>query len=118
VQLQRGLDGLGSPVRLNDVIPPGLQVLSCDVRGKKPSERLYRAALEPLAARGIEPHEVLHVGTRIEKVLLPAKRLGLRTALFAGDRASLAATPEQLKDPAMKPDVLLTELAQIADVVG
>jgi putative hydrolase of the HAD superfamily len=95
-----------------------LQVFSCDLRGKKPSERLFREALERLETRGIEPEEVLHVGARVEKDLLPAKRLGLRTALFAGDRAALAATPEQLKDPATKPDVLLTELAQIADVVG
>jgi FMN phosphatase YigB (HAD superfamily) len=118
VQLQRGLDALDNSVRLDDLIPADLQVFSCDLRGKKPSERLFREALERLETRGIEPEEVLHVGARVEKDLLPAKRLGLRTALFAGDRAALAATPEQLKDPATKPDVLLTELAQIADVVG
>jgi hypothetical protein len=50
--------------------------------------------------------------------LIPAKRLGMKTALFAGDRASLQATPEQLKDPASRPDVMLTELQQIAEVVG
>jgi hypothetical protein len=118
VQLQRGLDGLGGGVRLDDLVPADYQVLSCDVRGAKPSERLFRRALEQLGAKGIEPGEVLHVGSRMEKDLIPAKRLGLRTALFAGDRASLAAAPEQLKDSATKPDVLLTELAQIAEVIG
>ena len=49
--------------------------------------------------------------------LMPAKRLGMRTALFAGDKASLQATPEQLKEPASRPDVLLTELSQITEVV-
>jgi hypothetical protein len=118
VQLQRGLDGLTGGVRLDDLVPPPFQVLSCDVRGKKPSERLFRQALDRLAAKGIGPGEVLHVGSRVEKDILPAKRLGLRTALFAGDRTSLDATTEQLKDRACRPDVLLTELSQIADVVG
>jgi hypothetical protein len=118
VQLQRGLDAEDGGVRLDDLIPEDLRVLSCDVRGKKPSDRLFRAALEALAAKGIEPPEVLHVGSRMDKDLIPAKRLGLRTALFAGDRAALSATPEQLKDPATRPDVLLTKLKQIADVVS
>ena len=38
-------------------------------------------------------------------------------ALFAGDRASLQATAEQLKEPPSRPDVLLTELSQLAEVV-
>ena len=42
----------------------------------------------------------------------------MKTALFAGDRASLEATPEQFKETASRPDVLLTELNQIADVLG
>ena len=61
---------------------------------------------------------MLHVGSRITQDLAPAHRLGMRTALFAGDRASLQATPEQLKDPNLRPDVLLTEPAQVAAVVG
>ena len=64
------------------------------------------------------PAEVLHVGSRMTSDLVPARRLGMHTALFAGDRASLQATPEQLKDPNARPDVLLTEPAQIAEVVG
>jgi FMN phosphatase YigB (HAD superfamily) len=117
VQLQRGLDALGGGVRLDDVTPAALRVVSCDVRGRKPSERLFRHALDQLETKDIGPGEVLHVGSRIDKDVAPAKKLGLRTALFAGDRASLAATAEQLKDPASKPDVLLTELGQIADVI-
>ncbi len=117
VQLQRGLDADGGP-RLDAVIPHELQVLSCDVRGKKPSERLFRDALDRLEKHDIGPAEVLHVGSRIDKDIAPAKKLGLRTALFAGDRNSLAATPDQLKDPATKPDILITDLAQIAEVIG
>jgi hypothetical protein len=42
----------------------------------------------------------------------------MRTALFAGDRNSLQASADQLKDRATRPQVLLTELTQIAEVVG
>ena len=42
----------------------------------------------------------------------------MRTGLFAGDKASLQATREQMKELPTRPDVLLTELEQIADVVG
>jgi HAD-hyrolase-like len=118
VQLQRGLDAGGGGLRLDAVIPPELQVFSYEVKGKKPSERLFRQALDRLEKHDIGPAEVLHVGSRIDKDIAPAKKLGLRTALFAGDRASLAATPDQLRDPATKPDVLLTDLAQIAEVIG
>ena len=116
VQLQRGLNGDG--LRLDAVIPEDLQVLSCHLRGKKPSERLFRHALARLLLHDIAADEVLHVGSRIDRDIVPAKRLGLRTALFAGDRNSLAATPDQLKDPATKPDILITDLAQIAEVIG
>ncbi|MCC6417634.1 MAG: HAD family hydrolase [Gemmataceae bacterium] len=117
VQLQRGLARQDEAARLDDFIDPEQRALSCDVKARKPSERLFRHALEALAQRGISPAEVLHVGSRIDRDIVPARRLGMRTALFAGDKASLQATPEQLKDPASRPDVLLTELGQVADVV-
>ena len=79
---------------------------------------MFRQALNALSEKGIDPPEVLHVGSRITQDLAPARRLGMRSALFAGDRASLQATAEQLKDANLRPDVLLTEPAQIAEVVG
>ncbi|MFO0809493.1 MAG: HAD family hydrolase [Gemmataceae bacterium] len=117
LQLARGLEE-ESGIRLDDVVPADLRVLSCDIRGRKPSDRLFRAGLDRLATRGISPLEVLHVGSRLDRDILPAKRLGMRTALFAGDKASLGATAEQLRDPDNKPDVLLTDLGQIADILG
>ena len=79
---------------------------------------VYQAALTALNGKGLEASQVLHVGSRVQQDLVPARRLGMRTALFAGDRASLQATPEQLKEPAGRPDVLLTDLSQLTEVVG
>ena len=118
VQLRRGLDRLEGGVRIDDVLPATCRFLSCDLKGRKPSERLFGHAIESLAARGIAPEEILHVGSRMQQDLIPARRLGMKTALFAGDKTSLQATTEQLKEPGSRPDLLLSEPGQIAEVVG
>jgi hypothetical protein len=117
-QLQRGLAKQDESAKLDELIGDSERWLSYEIRGRKPSERLFRQALTALADRGIQAGEVLHVSSRLALDLLPARRLGMRTALFAGDRGSLAATADQLKDDNRRPDVMLTELTQIADVVG
>lgn len=117
VQLRRGLEAQRPGSDPDAWLDPALRVLSYEARGRKPSERLFRQALDVLGGRGVAPGEVLHVGSRVAQDLVPARRLGMKTALFASDKASLQATAEQLKEPAGRPDVLLTELAQIADVV-
>jgi hypothetical protein len=117
VQLQRGLAAQQDGVQLDELVDPELRSLSYEVRARKPSERLLRHSLTALAGRGITPDQVLHVGSRLQQDIIPARRVGMKTALFAGDRGSLVATPEQLKETLSRPDVLLTELTQIADVV-
>jgi hypothetical protein len=116
VQLQRGLAD-HEPVNLDEAVPPDLRALSYELRGRKPSERLFRHSLQQLAKHGISADQVLHVGSRVTQDVVPAKRMGMKTALFAGDRASLAATGEQLKEGPGRPDVLLSELSQISEVV-
>jgi FMN phosphatase YigB (HAD superfamily) len=118
VQLQRGLAAQAPDLVLDKVLDKDLILLSHEHRGRKPSERLFRHAVNALNQQGIAPNQVLHVGTSVARDLVPARRLGMRTALFAGDRTSLQATAEQLKEPSSRPDVLLTELSQVADVIG
>ncbi len=60
---------------------------------------------------------MLHVGSRVTRDIVFAKRLGMKTALFAGDRASLQATGEQMKEGPGRPDVLLSDLGEITEVV-
>lgn len=117
-QLQRCLKVQDPGFDLDAVIPSTWRVISADKKVKKPSEAFFRAAAQAAAGRGFDAAEVLHVGSSLTRDIAPAKKLGFRTALFAGDKNSLAATPEQLKDPAFRPDVLLTELPQILEVIG
>ncbi len=118
VQLQRGLKGQDPAANLDDLLQPELCVLSHELRLRKPSDKLFRQVLGSLAQRGLRPDQVLHIGSRITQDIVPAKRLGMRTALFAGDKASLQATKEQVRDPQSRPDVLLTSLDQLTEVVG
>jgi FMN phosphatase YigB (HAD superfamily) len=117
LQLQRGLADQVPNIRLVDLLDDGLQFLSCHVRGRKPSERLFRKVQAALPEYGLAPEQVLHIGSSMTRDLAPARRLGFRTALFAGDTNSLQATPEQLKEVAGRPDVLLTDLSQLAEVI-
>ena len=117
VQLERGLKTQGGAGTVRDLFPENYRALSFEQKGRKPSERLFRHLLSSASSQGIEPSEILHVGARIGVDIAPAKKLGLRTALYAGDKESLQATADQLKDAATRPDVMLTDLKQMRDII-
>lgn len=117
-QLARGLSRQNESVRIDEVIPAANRVLSFEHGARKPSATLFQAAAEAMAAQGIETGEILHIGSSLPRDVAPAKKWGMRTALFAGDRSSLVASAEQLKDSLYRPDALLTDLAQVSDLLG
>jgi len=117
VQLQRGLAAQSS-VRVDDAIDKKLRALSCEIGGRTPSERLFKHLLQAAGQQGISAGQILHIGSRIVEDIAPARRYGMRTALFAGDAESLSATAKQLKDAATRPDCLLTELTQITEIIS
>ena len=59
-----------------------LRALSHSVNARKPSDRLFQHALDALAERGIEPHEVLHVGSGLARDIVPAKKVAPIRALM------------------------------------
>jgi FMN phosphatase YigB (HAD superfamily) len=118
LQLSRGLEQQIPGIGLEDLVDKDLRAYSYEVRARKPSERLFRPALAALAERGIAPNQVLHVGSRPIHDLVPARRLGMRTAWFAGDPAAQPPDRAGPKAALSRPDVVLTELEQIAEVVG
>jgi FMN phosphatase YigB (HAD superfamily) len=117
LQLQRGLATRDAAIRLEDLVDDNIRFLSCEIEGRKPSERFFRKVQAAIREQGLEPEEILHIGNSMTRDLIPARRIGFRTALYAGDKNSLQATPEQLKDPTSRPDVLLTDLSQLAEVI-
>ncbi len=117
-QLQRCLKQQNPDIDINAVVPPPLRIISAEKKARKPSDTLFKAAIAAAAAKGVQPAQVLHVGSSLARDIGPAKKHGFRTALFAGDKNSLSATPEQLKDPAFRPDALITELPQVLELIS
>jgi len=118
VQLLRALSRDATLPPLGELLDADAITLSCQVGLRKPSPSLYRGCLDRLAEKGIEPSEVLHVGSRLRNDLAVAKRLGMKTALYAGDSSSFEASKDEIRDPELRPDRLLTELTQVLNVLG
>ena len=92
---------------------PDLGIFSYEHGWGKPGLRLYEIAVERLASRGIPPCEALYVGNDMLNDIMPAARLGFRTALFAGDARSLRLREGDPRVEAMEPDVVLASLEQL-----
>jgi FMN phosphatase YigB (HAD superfamily) len=118
VQLLRALREQGTLPPAGRLWRSDLVVLSSQEGVRKPSKSLYLRAIERFLAVGIEPPEVLYVGARLREDLTIAKSMGFRTVLFAGDKLSLRATLSDLRDPAVKPDRMMTELKQIREILS
>ena len=84
----------------------------------KPGVFLYQRASELLASRGIEPGEVLYVGNDMLNDVSPAHQVGFRTGLFAGDERSLRLRDGDERIAGISPDLIFTQLNQIALAVG
>lgn len=84
---------------------------------KKPSRSLYATAVQNLKELGIQPEETLHISCRLSTDLVPARAAGMKTALLVAEKSGLEVDANVLKDPATRPDRLLTDLSQVANVV-
>ncbi|WP_373650085.1 HAD family hydrolase [Schlesneria sp. DSM 10557] len=117
VQLTRALRHQGNLFHVTELLPESLNTLSYEWGICKPSLSLYAQAILRFKEIGIEPSEILHVGTRIQGDLAPAKACGFQTVLLADDKTSLAVTPEDLKNPETRPHRLITELPQLREIL-
>src|SRR5207253_2386885 len=75
LQLQRALDVQQAGLKLDEVLDADVRVLSHTCRARKPSPRIFDQAVDALAKKGIEAHEVLHVGSSLPRDIGPAKKL-------------------------------------------
>lgn len=98
---------------------PGLLHWSFEEKRKKPDAAFYQGFLEKLERHfpGSDPESVLFVGNDMLKDITPAAGIGMRTALFAGDRRSLRLHEVDPYDPENRPDLILTRLEQLLECV-
>ena len=97
---------------------PDCAVWSYKLLEAKPSTKLYEESAISLYKRhNILPKEVLYVGNDIRNDIWPAQEVGFKTALFAGDRLSLRRREEDPQCRNVRPDLEITELAQLNQCV-
>ncbi len=117
VQLLRAFQEQTKLPPLGQLFTPGCVVLSYDLGIRKPSRTLFETAVEAFGQLGLAPEEVLYVSSRLRDDLAIARQVGFRTVLFVGDKRSVQATLDELKQPDVRPDRLLTELTQIRNLL-
>jgi FMN phosphatase YigB (HAD superfamily) len=118
IQALRAFGQQGKLPPLSELFDPACLILSCQLGVRKPSAGMYDACLQRFADKGVQPKEILYVGNRLQADVAIAKQMGMRTALYAGDKLSLQATPAEIKHRDLRPKRLLTDLIQIRNVIG
>lgn len=118
LELTRSLRKQGAVASLFDLLTPNCICLSFQAGVRQPSQILFEMCVAQFRKACIEPKEILYVSSRLNDELAVAKKLGMRTALYAGDKRSLQATSADLKQAELKPDRILTDLAQVRQILG
>lgn len=117
-QLTHALARQGSFMSVAEFIAPDCVSLSYELEVRKPSPTLFAEGFAALLRHGGEASNILHVSHRLQDDIAVARQFGVRTALLAADAGSCQVTGEDLKDPEMRPDRLLTDLRQIGQILG
>jgi len=82
----------------------------------KPSLGFYELLVEELERHhDIRPQEVLYIGNDMLNDIYPADRLGMRTALFSGDKRSLKLREDDMRCNRISPNLELTYMPQLLD---
>lgn len=118
VQLMRALRKQGPVPSLGDLFKKECFSLSFREGARQPSQALFATCVDQFKRQGIEAKEIVFISSRLRDELAIAKKFGLRTALYAGDKNSLRASSADLKEPDLRPDRILTDLAQVRQILG
>jgi len=101
----------------NETVPPfdpDLTLFSYLQRRSKPDPALFKVLEEQCAVKyGLKPHEIVYIGNDMYRDVYPAKRAGMKTVLFAGDKKSLRLRKDLPELKGIKPDYIITELMQL-----
>ncbi|GAA5520820.1 HAD family hydrolase [Aliifodinibius salicampi] len=97
---------------------PNLITWSYQARLKKPSVDFYKQFAKTLTQENLISEEVLYVGNDIRKDIAPAKSLGMKTALYVGDKRSIRHKPGDIEKEAYKPDLIIDDLTQLTNCIS
>lgn len=96
---------------------PDLIFLSYRMGCAKPSPEIFRAAADALKKMNIQNQAVLYMGNDMLNDIWPAKQIGFKTALFAGDQRSLRLRQDDPRCRNLSADIVLTDLNQLFDFI-
>jgi putative hydrolase of the HAD superfamily len=83
----------------------------------KPDPKLFEMSKEMLKHYNLRPNQTLYVGNDMLNDIHPAAQAGFHTALFAGDERSLRLREDDDAIRGTVPDVVITELTQLKEVL-
>ncbi|GAB4352631.1 MAG: HAD family hydrolase [Candidatus Abyssubacteria bacterium] len=84
----------------------------------KPNPAVFQAARERLSRMGIEPEQTIYIGNDNCNDMVPARQVGFKCVLFAGDRESLALRQDRMECIGFQPDGVIKALPDILDIVN
>ncbi len=97
---------------------PSLCIWSYERLEAKPSIHLFQRAGEVLRHQyHCLPQETLYVGNDLLNDIWPARQVGWKTALFAGDTRSLRLRPHDPRCTHLDPDLILTDFSQLITIL-
>ncbi len=84
----------------------------------KPGVELFLPVLESLrTGYGVDAEDVLYIGNDIRNDITPAKQLGMRTGLFAGDARSLRLRADSLERASVQPDLIIAQWSDLRSML-
>ena len=92
---------------------PELVLFSYKFGYAKPSTFLFEVALSRLKEMNIPAESVLYVGNDMLNDIYPAKKIGFKTGLFAGDARSLKLRSDVPICENLSADIVITDLVQL-----
>lgn len=83
----------------------------------KPSPHMFKSASSIIKSMGITEDSVLYIGNDMLNDISPAKQVGFKTALFAGDARSLKLRKDDPRCKNLYPDIIVTDLIQLLNYI-
>ncbi len=117
-QLLHAMKRQGAEGNLAQLFSADLSGLSYQLEVRKPSPTLFETVATRCSQAGIAPEQVFYLTNRLTDDLSEAKRVGFRTGLMVVDASCTRIVASDLKHPDYRPDRMLTDIGQVAEIVG
>lgn len=103
---------------MNNLFDRRIVLFSYRLGVSKPNLKAFERARDRLRKIGIGPERVLYVGNDVLNDMIPARKVGFKSVLFAGDRETLNLRKEHPECAGFEPDAAITSIRQILKIIS